>query len=174
MGCAGPGIPRCSTLFVPKALKSVLFWIAAGAGSRRQRQCSGRATAPGFALPKGSSCGSKEMQISPGCAVPGAPGVQSLRRPRGSEGSGSAMGNHPRPWIECRADGRTNSTRISVSHNLLLYSLPRLTFSSHGADLLLEKATRNTGRVSAQQVVVCSGHHQGQYTGPQRIFFFSF
>lgn len=84
------------------------------------------------------------------------------------------MGNHPQPWIECGADGRTNSAGISVSHNLLPYSLPRLTFSSHGTDLLLEKATRNTGRVSERQVVFCSDHHQGQYTRPQRIFLFFF
>jgi len=56
----------------------------------------------------------------------------------GGEGSGSPVGNHPQPGIKCRADGTTNSTRISASHHLLPNSLPRLIFSSHGADFHVE------------------------------------
>lgn len=120
--------PRHPPLLAP-CQKPGLFWAANGAGSQQHLQRSA------FALPKGSSSGRREMQTSPGSAVPGAPGLQSPSL------AARGAGNHPQPWMECRADGRTNSTGISVSHNLLPYSLPRLTFSSHGADLLLEKAT---------------------------------
>lgn len=109
-------------------------------------------------LPEGSSPGQRARALqSP------LPAVQ--------EGEQGHSGKPPTAWIEHGADGRTNSAGVSVSHNLLPCSLPRLTFSSHGAGLCLEKATRKPGRVSERQVF-CSEHHQGQYTRPQRIFLF--
>lgn len=147
----------------------LLLSAAAPAWAPAQPAATSQDTAPSCAWPKGSSCGTRETQTSPGAAVP-APEFKAGRRPCGSKGS--TVGNHPQPWIGCRADGRTHSTRISVSHNLSPHSLPHLTFSSRGADLHLAKAIRNTGRVSKRQVVFCSEHHQGHYTRSRGIFFF--
>lgn len=157
--------------FVPKAPKPALCRIAAGAATGTA--CSPRPGRSARLCPaKGQLLREKgDANLAPArrCQLGE---FKALRQLRGSEGSGSAVGNHPRPWIERTADGRTNSTGISVSHNLLPYSLPLLTFSSHGADLRLEKATRNAGRVSERQVVFRWEHHQGQRTRPQRIFLF--
>lgn len=109
------------------------------------------------------------MWLSPSSVVP-ARALQSPL-PAVQEGEQGHSGKPPTAWIQHGADGRTNSAGIAVSHNLLPCSLPRLTFSSHGAGLRLEKATRKPGRVSEWQVF-CSEHHKGQYTRPQMIFLF--
>lgn len=127
---------------------------------------AGQAPAPSFTLPKGSSPGDGDVALARlGGASSGSSKPFASRTGRGA----GALWEPPTAWTEHGADGRTNSARISVSHNLLPCSLPRLTFSSHGAGLRLEKASREPGRVSERQVF-CSEHHQGQYTRPQEDF----
>lgn len=108
-----------------------------------------------------------------GRGSPGLVGQLGSSQPFASHaGRGAgALWEPPTVWIEHGADGRTNSAGISVSHNLLPRSLPRLTFPSHEAGLHLEKATRKPGRVSEWQVF-CSEHQQGQYTRSQMICLF--
>lgn len=154
--------PLAPAELVPKALKPRLLCIAAAAGSGWQlqhghRDCPQLLAAPSCTLPKGSSPARR------GCGSNSSKPFASVQ-----EGEQGHSGKPPTAWMERGADGRTNSAGISVSYNLSPRSLPRLTFSSHGAGLRLEKETRKPGRVSEWQVF-CS-EHQGQYTRAQMIF----
>lgn len=139
-------------LVTPGALKSLLQ-VATGVGSQWQHPLP---PAKGQLLwEKGDAKLARFRSASSGFKA--SAGVWQRGEPE-------CYGKPPTAPIEWRADGRTNSTAIPVSHSLVPYSLPHLTFSSHEVGFLLEKRTRNTGRVSEGQVMFCSEQHQGQYT----------
>lgn len=146
--CANPGTPAL-TEFVPKALRSRLLWIAAGAGCQWQLQHGHQHCPELLARPQhpASPCQraappENGVWLSPSSVVPARPLQSPL--PAVQEGEQGRSGKPPTAWIQHGADGRTNSAGISVSHNLFALLTPTLNLFLPWSRTLLGKSNQET------------------------------